>query len=462
VADEPKKEDEKKPEEHSSRFGVFLQKYATLLSSTVLGIAGLAATSIWQCRQSATTEQQAQAQQHIAEMQAENSWKIERADILSKNIATLASNAPDSAEQRYGVLLSLTRGNLLDPELAMSYALELGKDNAEYMQSVLATVPNKDYARIARAYTLSCMDKYGVSPNVDACNNDKLAQRSAALARLISDDTDATLGTSTPGPLALLHEERPVQLHISRMVALFTPYLESLYEDRKWDSITKFETSSNGAKLVAALTLSAAHTGEFVTDLEAKQLKEFHDAHTKWLTAYLAGTTCDAECKSRTISVLLSRFAEAQGSFDSSMREILDMPRAQSGMAVSFLHTRLLWCQVDDPDLVALRDRVLVPAAIAVLGAPKADPNVRDGILGLLLLMPEPTADDPKATAAWQTMIVAVDKAGEAFAKAFKDHKATAAKQRQNPPPKFKSLNFCGAPAGGGGSGMEPEHQDHS
>jgi hypothetical protein len=78
-----------------------------------------------------------------------------------------------------------------------------------------------------------------------------------------------------------------------------------------------------------------------------------------------------------------------------------------------------------------------------------------------LLLMPEPTADDPKATAAWATMIAAVDKAGESFAKAFRDHKATAAKQRQNPPPKFKNLNFCGAPTGGG-SGTEPDLHDHT
>ncbi|HEY6032730.1 MAG TPA: hypothetical protein VIV58_00685 [Kofleriaceae bacterium] len=457
MAESQPEDDKKKPEEHSSKFGVFLQKYATLLSSTVLGIAGLAATSIWQCRQSATTAQQAAAQQRVAEMQAENSWKIERADILSKNIATLASNAPDSAEQRYGVLLSLTRGNLLDPELAVSYALELGKDNAEYMQSVLATVPNKDYARIARAFTLSCADKYGVSPNVPACNDDKLAQRSAAITRLIADDADTTLGTTNPGPLQLLREERPVQLHILRMVALFAPFLAQLYEDRKWDSIAKFEASSNGAKLVAALALSAAHTGEFVTDAEAKQLQQFHDAHTKWLAGYLAGTTCDAECKSRTISVMLSHFAAAQGSFDAAVREILEMPRPQSGMAVSFMHTRLLWCQIDDPDLAALRDHVLVPAAIAVLGNAKADPSVREGILGLLLLMSEPTGDDAKAAAAWQTMIVAVDKAGDSFAKAFRDHKATAAKQRQNPPPKFKNLNFCGAPAAG--SGAEPEHE---
>ena len=172
--------DEGKPEETSSKLGLFLQKYATLLSSTVLGVAGLAATSIWQFRQSATAAQQAESQQHIAEMQAENSWKIERADILSKNIATLASTGPDTVEQRYGVLLSLTRGNLLDPELAVSYALELGKDNAEYMQSVLGTVPDKDYGRLARAFTVSCMDRYGTSPSVDMCN-DKLGKRSAAI-----------------------------------------------------------------------------------------------------------------------------------------------------------------------------------------------------------------------------------------------------------------------------------------
>jgi hypothetical protein len=317
-------------------------------------------------------------------------------------------------------------------------------------------VPNKDYARIARAYTVSCMDKYGVSPNVDACN-DKLAPRSTAITRLIADDADATIGTANPGPMQLLREERPVQLHVQRMVALFAPYLEQLYEDRKWDSITKFEASSNGAKLVAALALSAAHTGEFVTDAEAKQLQQFHDAHTKWLATYLAATTCDAECKSRSVSVMLSHFAAAQGSFDTSVREILDMPRPQSGMAVSFMHTRLLWCEIDDPDLAALRDHVLVPAGIAVLTNPKADPAVRDGILGLLLLTPEPAADDPKAVATWQTMIAAVDKAGDTFAKQFRDHKAIAAKQRLNPPPKFKTRNFCGAPTGGG-SATEPEH----
>jgi hypothetical protein len=444
VADEVKPED--KPAETSSKFGLFLQKYATLLSSTVLGIAGLAATSIWQFRQSATAQEQAESQQRIAQMQAENSWKLTRADILSKNIAVLASTSPDTVEQRYGVLMSLTRGNLLDPELAVSYALELGKDNAEYMQSVLATVPQKDYARLARAFTVSCMDRYGVAPAVEACD-DKLAKRSTAIAELISDDLDAALTGATPGPLVLLKDERPVQQHVGRMVALFGTALHALYDDRKWDAIDKFMTYSPAAHLVGALVLTAARTGEFVTDAETKQLHAFDELHSKWLAAYLAGSSCDAECRSRAMGVMLSRFAAAQGSYDEAARQVLEAPRAQSGVAVTFLHTRLLWCQVDPVDAAAMRDRVLVPATTAVFANRTADASVRDGLFSLVLLVPEPPPEDAQATAAWRAMITTIGNAGDKVARAFSDRRATAAHQRENPPLKLKKANFCAAPS---------------
>src|SRR5262245_29819073 len=149
------------PEE--SRVGKFIVKYHTFLSSFVIGAAGLVATSIWQYRQAETAQHQAAAQQKVAETQAENSWKIERAEILGKNLAVLASSGSNSADQRYGVLLSLTRADIIDPELTLSYALELGKDNADYMLSVLANVPVKDYIRLSHAYVLSCQHRYGVS-----------------------------------------------------------------------------------------------------------------------------------------------------------------------------------------------------------------------------------------------------------------------------------------------------------
>src|SRR5258707_11317347 len=166
----------------STRIGKFIQTYHGFLSSFVIGAAGLIATTIWQFRQSEIAGRQAAAQQKVAETQAENNWKIEKAKILAQNLQTLSAQGANNVEQRYGVLLSLARGNILDPELAVSYALELGKDNPEYMQSVLANTGDKDYLRLSRAYILSCEEKYGLARDVPACSNDKLAARSEAIA----------------------------------------------------------------------------------------------------------------------------------------------------------------------------------------------------------------------------------------------------------------------------------------
>ena len=427
---------EVKPAPPPSRLGSFIMKYPTFLSSLVVGIAGLIATSIWQYRQSQTQKSQAEAAQKVAETQAANSWKIERADILAKNLETLASTGPQSADQRFGVLLSLTRAEILDPELAVSYALELGKDNAEYMQSVLANVQNMDYSRLVRAYTLDCEERYGVAPLIDACN-DKLATRSAAIAQLIADQTETALAGDQPGPLVLLKDERRVQLDVQQLTGLFETTIDSMYERRQWDELAKLEGTSPGAHLVAALVLSAARTGEFVTDEEARQLEQFHAEQTKWLADYIASKSCDAECKGRMLEVMVSHYDESQGDFDTAVRHVLESPRQQSGIAIARLHSRLLWCQVDTSDLTPLRDRVLVPATAEILKSAKPDPSVRDGLVSLLALVPE--ASDP----AWTSL--AND---PTIGKQVRDRRALAQRQRQAPPPQLKRYDFCmAAPA---------------
>jgi hypothetical protein len=99
---------------------VFIQTYHSFPSTFVIGAAGLVATSIWQYKQSEIAKHQAESQQRIATTQAENIRGIERAEILSKNLQVLASSGGNTVEQRYGVLLSLTRGNIMDPELTVS------------------------------------------------------------------------------------------------------------------------------------------------------------------------------------------------------------------------------------------------------------------------------------------------------------------------------------------------------
>ena len=440
-------------DEKTSRLGRFIQKYHTFLSSTMLGIAGLAATSIWQYRQSETTRKQAESQQKVAETAAENSWKIERADILSKNLSVLASTGPSTVEQRYGVLLSLTRGNILDPELAVSYALELGRDSADDMVSVLANAKEKDYGRLARAFVLSCDEKYGMSPNIDVCN-DKLASRSDAIAQLFADDVDTSLAGDQGGPMLLLKDERQVQQSIQQLTGLFENGLNDMYEHRQWDEIAKFNAFSPGAHLVGSLALSAVRTGEFVTDDEQKVLDAFHTMQTLWLTTYLSGKSCDSECKAHIVDVIVSHFSESAGDYDAAMRALLLSGHTQAGGAIARLHARLMWCQVSDEDLVPLRDRVLVPALVQVLKSATPDPATKQSLLNLLSLVPEPAASDTDATTAWTAMLALVDKAGGNAGKTYRDRRAVAERQRKQPPPAVRKLNFCALAAAPSDDGL--------
>ena len=405
-----------------------------LISSILLGIAGLIATSIWQYRSQQTQKQQAAAAQKVAETQAANAWKIERTDILAKNLQTLAQAGSASADQRYGVLLSLTRADIIDPELAVSYALELGKDNTDYMVSVLANTQNKDYQRLLRAYTLTCEERYGMTPPADACN-DKLATRSQALSDLISQELTTALAIGSaadPGPLVLLRDEHRVQADIQQLTGLFEVALDDLYDRRDWDDLDRISKFSAGAHLVTALVLAAAHTGEFVSEDEAKTLSAFHAAQTKWLTDYLASKSCDPTCKARLLDVMVSHYEESQGDYDKAIRALLESPRAVSGPAISNLHSRLLWCQVDDTDLVPLRDHVLLPAAHDVMTA--KDTTARDDIISLLALLPD--AGDAEKTLA----------GNDAADKLYRERAQIAQRQRQSPPATMRKTSFCPKP----------------
>jgi hypothetical protein len=163
--------------EPRSRLGLFIEKYSSFLSSFVIGLAGLIATSIWQYRQSENARVEAETQRRLAQTKADNDWKIARAEILAKNMDVLATQGPGSADRKFGVLLSLTRGNILDPELAVSYALELGKENAYYMRSVLGSTPEKNYFQLAQGFALTCLQRFGAEREVELCRDDRLSER---------------------------------------------------------------------------------------------------------------------------------------------------------------------------------------------------------------------------------------------------------------------------------------------
>ena len=89
-------------DENPSRLGRFIQNYSGFLSSFVIGVAGLVATSIWQFRQAQNAERQQASEQAIARTKADNDWRIARAEILGKNLSVLSLQGPQTADQRFG------------------------------------------------------------------------------------------------------------------------------------------------------------------------------------------------------------------------------------------------------------------------------------------------------------------------------------------------------------------------
>jgi hypothetical protein len=450
----PEAKPEAKPDE-GSRLARFFRTYHGFLSSFVIGAAGLVATSIWQYRQSQIATEQARSEQAIARTKAENDWRIARAEILSKNLNVLSTQGPQSADQRFGVLLSLTRGAILDPELAVSYALELGKDNPSYMRAVLEATAQKNYNQLAQAFKMTCIQRFGVEKAAEICKDDALAERSDSIAQVFQDELEAVTAASQPlgkGPLVILKDEREVQAFPGRMAWLFEPFLQDLYERRQWPEIDRFETFSTGARLVAALVLATARTGELVSASESAELDKFHADRRKWLIGFLLGRSCDPDCRGKLVDVMLSSYGEAEGDYDEPLRRLLRQPHAEAAPTFGHLHARLLWCQVDADDLASFRDRVLVPLAVEALAAPKPDAQLVEDLVGLIALVPEPApagaGADPKAQERWKQMQAALaSKEGDRAQRVLATRKAASARERANPPPMIKKVNFCGAAA---------------
>ena len=429
---------------HASRMGKFIQTYSGFLSSFVIGMAGLVATSIWQYRQSQTAIRQAESEQKMATTKAENEWRIARAEILAKNLNVLSTQGAGTADQRFGVLLSLTRGAILDPELAVSYALELGKDNVTYMHDVLAATQHKNYQQLGQAFALTCMQRYGVRRDGEVCKDDKLADRSEAIAELIHDELDAfdsqgDAKAAAQGPLLLLRNDRAVVASVAKLAWLFEPYLQDLYDKRQWKEIAGFESISSGAKLVAAIVLATARTGELTGQAEATDVEQFHAERRKWLGGFLLGKSCDPECRGRLLDVMLSVYGESDGDYNEAVRHLLLLPHADSGPALSKLHARLLWCQVDKDDLALFRDLVLVPTLTEALARPKPDAALLDDLIELIATVEGPS--EGPTLPAWNAMLAAVQKAGGKYEHNLAKQRARVKRERAA----GGKTSFCGA-----------------
>jgi hypothetical protein len=433
----------------SSELGRFIQTYSSFLSTFVIGAAGLVATSIWQYRQSEIAAKQAESSQRIAVTQADNQWRIERAEILSKNLGVLSASGEDTVEQRYGVLLSLTRGNILDAELAVSYALELGKDNPAYMRSVLASTPEKSFLRLANAFELTCDQRFDTTRERKICLDEKRVSRSEALIELFADEQDNARRHGEKGPAELLADERLVQSMPLKLSVLFSHYLYDLFERRQLAEIKQFANLSVGAHLVSSLVLSADQPNTYVAASEAKDVEAFHLEQASFVKSYLFGQTCNGDCKGKLIDIMFTSYAEAHGRYDQALRELFSHPRGEVAMGLARLHTRLLSCQFDPEDALALRDGVLEPALLeATKAGNEGESALFDDLLSLLALTPDPdlTPEQAPMRKKWeQALTAAREYAPERYDTAFTKRRVAAQKTRKAEPGGTKDSMFCSA-----------------
>lgn len=439
--------------------GKFISTNSSFFSSFVIGLAGILATSTYQCNQSKLAERQADLQARMAREQADNTWKVERAKILSQNLQTLTARGGDTVEQRYGVLLSLSRGQILDPDVSMSYALELGRDNPEYMRSVLTNIEHKDeayYRRLLAAYWVTCANRYGVrSPAVEACKQDTLDPRSNALEQVVADELEGLLASERPtGPMVLLRDDREVHSNLLKLVGLFDEFLQDVFERRQWLAIQRFLDYSNGARLVGSLLL-AVQIGETANSSEREEVehvkfKLLSATLKRYFETFLIGSDCDPDCRARVVGIMLTNLGKGQGQFVPALRLLLGRPRVEAETVIARLGTRLTWCQTDAGDQLVLRDKVLLPVLSEQLQQPKPDPATVEDLVGLIALIPEPTEQTPL----WKTTFEALAKfTSGRYPKQLAERRAAVqqlrldaepAKGGQKPPLAAKRhANFC-------------------
>ncbi len=449
-----------------SKFREFVTHYHSFIQTVVIGLGGILATVAYQAKQSQIAEEQALAQIKNTEITTNNQWRIERAEVLSKNLQVLSGNG-DNTVERYGVLLSLTRGEILDPELAVSYALQLGERNTEYMRSVLLNINDREhkytkpYDELLHNYFPSCLQRFGVARQAPICRSDKWTDRSQVIAEVIADEM---AGDNRDDILKLIHDPREggadaaarrVRTQAPRLAGLFDPYLEGLLEHNQLDELKRFEQLSWGARLIADMAL-ADSSGEVVSDDEADARNRVRAEHRVALAAALADDKeCDGSCKAHVVDVMLTSAPAAAGAYDQALSRLLEGARPGAAAAIQQLHSRLLWCQLDGATTAPwLRDNVLVPvaqsAAAQLIKAPahKGDdrraPEARlADAVRLLALTPEPRPGTP-ARAPWDSLMATLARIDNGkHERALIDARRWAEAQRKSPPAKGRALDLC-------------------
>ena len=258
------------------------------------------------------------------------------------------------------------------------------------------------------------------------------------------------------GPMALLRDEREVQASPGKMAWLFEPYLQDLYERRQWKEIQRFEDFSTGAR-------SWWRRWCWRRRARASWSARSEAAAARQVPRRPAQVAGRRTCSGRTCDRRLPRqagrrdaerrTARRRATTTSRSGACCTQPRAEAAPAFG--------APARAPALVPGRRRRPRPvsrpgagAGVRPGGARRRPSRTRrretaalEDLVDLIALVPEPAATDAAAQPP-RGRSSRADARAQRRAPAgarYNARRAASARERANPPPMIRKVNFCNA-----------------
>ena len=421
-------------------------------------LAGLIATSIWQYRQSQTAAEQARSEQAIARTKADNDWRIARAEILSKNLNVLSTQGPQT--RRPALRRAAVADARGDPRSRAGGVVRAGAGQGQRRATCARCwrrPAQKNYSQLAQAFKLTCLQRFGVEKAAEICKDDALAERSDAIAQVFQDELEAATaasqppgaraavdpagrarGAGVPGQDGLAVRAVPAGSLRAAAVAGDRALREVLDRARGW--WRRWCWRPRAPASWSAPARARSWTSSTPT------------AASGW-SATCSGRSCDPDCRGKLVDVMLSSYGEAEGDYDEPLQAPA-APAARRGGADVRPPARA-------PALVPGRRRRsgVVPrpragaALTEALAAPKPDPHAArgSGRAWSRWCPSRPATADAEGAGrleedAWRRC--AQGAASSAQNARWPRARAASARERANPPPMIKKVNFCNAAGG--------------
>ena len=103
------------------------------------------------------------------------------------------------------------------------------------------------------------------------------------------------------------YSERP-----GKLMWLFEPYLQDLYERRQWTTIAALRINVRRERgWWRRWCWPPPAPASWSPTSNRPALVKFHTERRKWLVSYMFGRTCDPECRGKLVDVMLSTYGEA-------------------------------------------------------------------------------------------------------------------------------------------------------